>query len=120
MAKRKREALSEEDKRPLSKANLKKFLGIFRFALPYKWSFVAGLVSLILSSITLLAFPYYAGKLLDLASGKSSPYFTSINDVALFLVGILFVQSIFSFIRVYTFTSVSERTLGDVRQSVYQ
>ena len=36
------------------------------------------------------------------------------------LVVILFVQSIFSFIRVYTFSIVSERSLADLRKAVYQ
>jgi ABC-type multidrug transport system fused ATPase/permease subunit len=120
MAKRKREALSEEEKRSLSKINLSKILGIFRFILPYKWIFSVGLIALGLSSVTLLSFPYFAGKLLDIASGNSNPYFSTIHEVALLLVVILFIQSIFSFLRVYTFSIVTEKALADVRQNVYQ
>ncbi len=114
------EALREEDKRPINKNSLKELLGIFRFAMPYKVWFVAGLICLVLSSVMLLAFPYLAGKLLDVASGKPVPFFTSITGVALALLGILFVQGIFSFIRVYTFSIVSERSLADVRKALYQ
>ncbi|MDH4090612.1 MAG: ABC transporter transmembrane domain-containing protein [Cyclobacteriaceae bacterium] len=121
MAKRNsKEALREEEKRPINKKSLNQLLGIFRFSLPYKGWFITGLVSLVLSSATLLAFPYLAGLLLDVAGGKSVPYFTSINQIALALLAILFVQGIFSFTRVYTFSVVSERSLADVRKEVYK
>lgn len=120
MAKRgSKEALKEEDKRKVNKETLGKLLGIFRFVLPYKGWFIVGLISLGLSSVTLLAFPYLAGKLLDVASGKHIPYFTTIHEVAIALMVILFIQGIFSFTRVYTFSVVSERSLADLRRSVY-
>jgi ABC-type multidrug transport system fused ATPase/permease subunit len=68
----------------------------------------------------MLSFPFFAGKLLDLASGKEVPYFSSINQVAITLLVILLIQSFFSFTRVYTFSVTSERTLADLRQSIYQ
>jgi ATP-binding cassette, subfamily B, bacterial len=111
--------LEEGEKRPLNKSGLKKLLGVFRFVLPHKWTFILGLVALALSSGTLLAFPYFAGKLLDVAQGKKDFFFTSINQIALALITILLVQGVFSFIRVYTFTFVSERTLADLRQHIY-
>ena len=120
MAGKKREPLLPEDKRALSRTNLKNLLGVFRFILPYKWPFLLGILSLLLSSITLLSFPYFAGILLDIASGKSVEYFTTINQVAIVLILILFLQSIFSFTRVYTFSITSERALADLRQSVYR
>jgi len=121
MAKRNgREALKEEEKRPLNSKSFNQLLGIFKFTIPYKGWFIVGFVCLILSSATILAFPYLAGKLLDIASGKSVPYFNSINQIAIALVVILFVQGIFSFTRVYTFSIVSERSLADLRRTVYQ
>jgi ATP-binding cassette subfamily B protein len=120
MAKQSREPLSPEDKRPLNRANLKNLVGIFRFVLPYKWLFLVGIFSLVLSSMTVLSFPYFAGMLLDIASGKPVEYFTSINQVALTLFGILIIQSIVSFTRVYAFAVTSERTLADLRQAVYK
>ena len=121
MAKRNsREGLRDEEKRKINKENLKQLLGVFRFVLPYKGWFIVGLASLGLSSVTLLAFPYLAGKLLDVAEGKPVPYFSSIGQIALALIAILFVQGVFSFTRVYTFSVVSERSLADVRKAVYQ
>lgn len=122
-----RAPLSEEEKRKLNKSNFKKLLGIFRYTLPYKGVFITGMICLVFSSTTLLAFPFFAGKLLDIAMGKGwqlqlagNTYdITSINVVALILIGILLVQSIFSFFRVYLFAQVSEKSMADVRSSVF-
>lgn len=120
MAKRTRDPLDKEDKRPVTPSNLKKLFGIFRFVWPYRWLFITGLTSLVLSSATLLSFPYFAGQLLDVASGKEVPYFSHINQIAAVLLLILFVQALFSFTRVYTFSITSERTLADLRRSLYE
>src|SRR5688572_2731676 len=96
------EALKEEEKRSLNKGNLQKLVGIFKFMLAYRGNFIIGLIALALSTLTLLAFPYLAGQLIDVAL-KKSRYFTSINQVTLALFVVLIVQSLFSFIRVYTF-----------------
>ncbi|MFZ6012866.1 MAG: ABC transporter ATP-binding protein [Bacteroidota bacterium] len=120
MAKRSKEPLKEEEKRKINKESLKQLLGIFKYTLPYRGIFIIGIVCLALSSGTLLAFPYFAGKLLDVASGKPIPYFTTISQIALTLMAILLLQSAFSFTRVYTFSIVSERALADVRKSVYK
>jgi len=122
-----RAPLSEEEKRKLNKSNFKKLLGIFRYTLPYKGVFIVGMICLVFSSTTLLAFPFFAGKLLDIATGKgwhlqlagNSYAINSINTVALILIGILLIQSIFSFFRVYLFAQVSEKSMADVRTSVY-
>ncbi|MGC1242853.1 MAG: ABC transporter transmembrane domain-containing protein [Chryseosolibacter sp.] len=119
MAKRNKEKLSEEDKKRLDKASLRNLAGVFRFMLPYKGLFIVGMVALALSSIILLAFPRLAGELLDVASGKPA-YFETIDQVAIALLLILFIQGIFSFIRVYTFSIVSEKGMADLRQAVYQ
>jgi ATP-binding cassette, subfamily B, bacterial len=111
--------LSKDEKRSLNKASLRYLSGVFRFMLPYKGLFILGLISLALSSLTLLAFPRLSGELLDVAKGEGE-YFDSVNEVALILLAILFVQAIFSFIRVYTFSIVSERGMADVRKAVYQ
>lgn len=114
-----RKSKDEGEKRPLNKAGIQKLLGIFRFVLPYRWTFIWGLIALGLSSAILLGFPYLAGKLLDAAQGNQTFFLTSINQIGFALIGILLVQGIFSFLRVYTFTQVSERSLADLRQHIY-
>lgn len=116
MAKRNYE---DVEKRPLNRVGIKKFLGVFRFVLPYKWIFAIGLIALSLSSGVLLSFPYLSGKLLDVAQGKTDSYFTNINQVALTMMAVLLVQGVFSFLRVYTFTYVSEHALADLRLQLY-
>ncbi|HRI80116.1 MAG TPA: ABC transporter transmembrane domain-containing protein, partial [Cyclobacteriaceae bacterium] len=116
----KRTFLEEGEKKALTGSNLRKLLGIFRFVLPYKLTFGIGLLALALSSATTLAFPFLAGKLLDVASGQKDFFLTSIDQIALALMAVLTVQSVFSFSRVYTFSIVSERTLADLRLAVYE
>ena len=118
MAKKKDKSLEEHEKRKLNKESLGKLGGIFRFLLPYKWTFIAGLLFLLLSSLTLLTFPYVAGKLIDTASGESW-LVKDINGIAFLLLGILLIQSVFSFFRVWLFAKVSERSMRDVRISLY-
>jgi ABC transporter fused permease/ATP-binding protein len=125
MAKRRgKESLKEDEKRALNKGSFKKLLGVFRFVAPYKKTFILGMICLLFSSTTLLVFPFLAGKLIDVASGKSwevnsSLIINSINTLAIGLVAALFFQSIFSFFRVYLFAQVSERSMADVRKSVF-
>lgn len=118
MAKKRGTALDPEEKRKLNKQNLNKLGGIFRFLMPYKWAFFSGLLFLLFSSLTLLTFPFVAGKLIDTAQG-SKWIVNDVNSIALILIGILAVQSIFSFFRVWLFALVSERSMRDIRMSLY-
>lgn len=113
-------SLDKEEKRPLNKDNFRKLLGIFRFILPYRWTFAVGILLLLFTSGILLSFPYVAGKLIDVASGKGAWLFDNISSIALLLIGILFLQSIVSFFRVFFFARVSERTVADIRTQLYQ
>lgn len=119
MAKKTKEPLREEEKRKLNKTSLQHVWTVFKFMLPYKGVFFLGLAALVLSSVTLLAFPRLSGELLDIAAGKPK-FFQTINQAALALFLILFVQAIFSFIRVYTFSIVIERGIASLRKKLYQ
>ncbi len=118
MAKKRGIALEPEDKRKLNKDNLSKLGGIFRFLMPYRWAFFSGMAFLLFSSLTLLTFPFVAGKLIDTAQG-SSWIVSDVNSIAWILIGILAVQSIFSFFRVWLFALVSERSMRDIRKELY-
>jgi ATP-binding cassette, subfamily B, bacterial len=118
MAKKRGTALEEHEKRKLNKESLSKLGGIFRFILPYKVNFFVGMLFLLLSSLTLLTFPFIAGKLIDTASGETW-LVNDINSIALILLGILLIQSIFSFFRVWLFAKVSERSMRDIRIALY-
>lgn len=118
MAKKRGTALEPEEKRKLNKQNLNKLGGIFRFLMPYKWAFFSGLLFLLFSSLTLLTFPFVAGKLIDTAQGAEW-IVSDVNSIAMILIAILAVQSIFSFFRVWLFALVSERSMRDIRMSLY-
>ncbi|AHM61688.1 ABC transporter [Flammeovirgaceae bacterium 311] len=118
MAKR-RDPLKPEEKRKLSKENLGKLAGIFHYIMPYRWLFAAGITALALSSLGLLTFPYVAARLIDAATGTDEWYIRGVNQIALLLLGILLIQAVFSFLRVYFFAQVSERSMADLRRSLY-
>lgn len=120
MAKRKKKAGTEpvEEKKRLNKEAMRKLIGVFRFMLPYKGLFVVGTLSLFVSTFTILAFPALAGELLDIASGTPT-YFSTLTEGTIALLVVLVLQSIFSFVRVYTFALVSERGIGDLRKSLF-
>lgn len=118
MAKQRGTVLEPEEKRRINKQNLSKLNRVFQFLIPYKGAFFAGLVFLLFSSLTLLSFPYVAGKLIDTAQG-SVWIFSDINHIALLLLGILALQSVFSFFRVWLFALVSEKAMRDIRLAVY-
>jgi ABC transporter fused permease/ATP-binding protein len=118
---RRNKAYAEEDlpKQKLDKQGIRKLTGIFRFMLPYRVDFIAGLVSLLFSSTILLAFPYLTGKLIDASMGDGSWFLDSINQITLALVVVLAVQGIFSFLRIYFFSRVSERSMADIRKQLF-
>jgi len=119
MAKQRGLPIEESDKRKMNKKNFEKLFGIFKFAIPYKTPFIIGMVFLFFSSLMLLTFPYVAGKLIDAASGKDW-IINDINGIAFILIGILFIQSIFSFFRVWLFAKVSEKSMRDIRVALYE
>lgn len=107
----------KEPKVKVSKEAWKKSLRLFRYLGPYKVRFGIGLFFLLLTGATALIFPELMGRLVD--SAKDSDYDTA-NNIALLLFGILVLQSIFSFFRVYLFVYVTEYALANLRNDIYQ
>jgi ABC-type multidrug transport system fused ATPase/permease subunit len=105
----------------LTKENIKEAFLIFRYLKPYRWTFVTGLIFIALSSATTMAFPYFLKKLIDSAQtislGKAA---VSPGTIALWMLGILSLQMIFSFMRVYLFSYTGEYALADMRKDVYR
>ncbi len=120
MSRRGKNINTEDEKKKLNKDGLKKLFGVFKFVLPYKVPFAIGLVLLLLTSAMVMAFPFMSGKLLDAASGENTWFINDINTIAGILIGILFLQGIVSFLRVYLFAYVSENTMADIRYSLYE
>jgi ABC-type multidrug transport system fused ATPase/permease subunit len=115
-----RNEVNDREKIRINKDNLKKLYAVFGFTRPYMRYLIPGMVFLMLSSLTLLAFPYLVGKLIDVATGKEEWIFRSLESIALILIGILFVQGIFSFLRVYLFALTSEKSVADIRKALFR
>ncbi len=111
--------MTESKKKPkgIKKSSLKKALKLYKYIKPYQFKFIIGLVFLFLSSAANLAFPKLLGDLVDEASVPN--LINNINSIALTLVGVLIVQSIFSFFRILLFVEVAEKSLASLRQAVY-
>jgi len=108
-----------QEKKRIRWDDLKKTWEIFRYALPYKKEFIIGMIFLMLSSVTVLAFPALTGKLLDAAVGKINWLTGDVNTIAMMLAGILIFQGIFSYGRVIYFARVSEYAIADIRKQLY-
>jgi ABC-type multidrug transport system fused ATPase/permease subunit len=108
-----------DKKRKLDKTGFQKALKLFGYTQPYRKYFWIGMIFLVVSTLTTLTFPTLSGKIADVASGDTSWLLKSVNEVALVFFGILFLQAVASFFRVYLFANVSERTMADLRASLY-
>ena len=82
---------------------------------PYRGEFLVGLLMLLLSSGSNLAFPKYLGELVDAAQTDPS----AIDGIALTLILILLAQSVFSFGRIFFFERVAQRSLASLRSAMY-
>ena len=102
-------------KKPISWAALKQMSRMYVHVKPYRTEFFIGLVMLLLSSGSNLAFPKYLGELVDAAQTKPS----DIDGIAMTLGGILLAQSIFSFGRIFFFERVAQRSLASLRSAMY-
>ncbi|OOV27888.1 multidrug ABC transporter ATP-binding protein [Flavobacterium sp. LM5] len=89
---------------------------IFRYAGNNTWKFYLGLLFLLLTSVTALAFPKFMGMLVDCVNKKDADL---ANQIALGLALVLVLQSVFSFFRLSLFVNFTENTLANVRLALY-
>jgi ABC-type multidrug transport system fused ATPase/permease subunit len=116
--------VSDAPKPKLTKEALQRGLRIFRFVLPYRWPFIAGLGLLLLSSVSTMVMPKMLGYIVNVANHQTSslPAFVpkTITGIALLLFGVVLLQGLFSFGRIFFFSRVSEFTVRDIRRTLYQ
>jgi ABC-type multidrug transport system fused ATPase/permease subunit len=108
----------------LTKESFQRGLRIFRFVLPYKAPFIAGLLLLLFSSVSTMVMPKMLGYLVNVANHQTDalPAFVpaTITGIAALLFGVVVVQGLFSFGRIFFFSRVSEFTVRDIRRTLYQ
>jgi ABC-type multidrug transport system fused ATPase/permease subunit len=104
-------------KAKLTSNSLQKSLRIFKYGKGHKWKFYIGLVFLLLTSATALAFPKLMGMLVDCVTNKD---LGRANEIALMLMGVLVLQAIFSFFRISLFVNFTENSLSNIRFALYE
>ncbi|MGL2966187.1 ABC transporter ATP-binding protein [Flavobacterium sp. XGLA_31] len=103
-------------KAKLTASSLNHALLIFKYANQHKWKFYVGLVFLLCTGATALAFPKLMGMLVDCVKNKNNE---EANTIALSLVAILSFQALFSFFRLSLFVNFTENTLANLRLALY-
>lgn len=107
------------DRPKLSKSSLLKAYRILRFIKPYRWSFILGMLCLVISSSMFMVFPAAAGEMANTAIGKGS-WNLEVSEFGLLFLIILIIQGLLSYFRTLFFAKVSEFGIADVRKALYQ
>lgn len=112
---------AELSKSKINKESLNKISGLLKYLKPYRGKFFIGMVFLLLSSITGLAFPALIKVMVDVAQGNPPSYSlpSTVNQIGYVAFAILFVQSFVSFFRIRLFVEVAEKSLADIRRDTY-
>lgn len=121
----------ELPKAKINKDSIKQVMRLLTYLKPYRTKFFLGLACLIFSSSSSFLFPLLMGRLIGTGgpakpvSGNMVPkeildsFPSDINTVALTLLGVLFIQAIFSYFRINWFVEVAEKGLADIRRDTY-
>jgi ABC-type multidrug transport system fused ATPase/permease subunit len=121
---------AELPKAKINKESIKQVIRLLSYLKPYRTKFFLGLACLILSSVSSFLFPLLMGRLIGTGAqaeqgGRMVPneildvFPTEINTVAITLLVVLFIQSIFSYFRINWFVEVAEKGLADIRRDTY-
>lgn len=112
---------AELSKSKINKESLNKISGLLKYLKPYRGKFFIGMIFLLLSSITGLAFPALIKVMVDVAQGNEPGYGLpgTVNQIGYVAFAILFLQSFVSFFRIRLFVEVAEKSLADIRRDTY-
>lgn len=100
----------------VSRAALLRSTRLFKYIQPYRLTFGLGLLALLVSSVSGLVLFSSLGDLIDVQTDQLN---NEIGKITLFLLGILVLQGLTSFVRIYTFSFVTERSMARLRQDVF-
>ncbi len=129
---------TEMPKAKITRESLRQSLMVFDYVKPYRVYFWLGLLFIGLSALSTLLFPFLLGLMIDVVDpkhqngaaipggqmGTALKNLLGVTEISrttvLFLIiGQLGLQMIFSFMRVYMLTQAGERSLADLRKSVF-
>ncbi len=129
---------TEMPKAKITRESLRQSLMVFDYVKPYRIYFWLGLLFIGLSALSTLLFPFLLGLMIDVVDPKhqtgaavpGGEIATTLKNllgiteisrttVLFLIIGQLGLQMIFSFMRVYMLTQAGERSLADLRKSVF-
>ncbi|MCG8349943.1 MAG: ATP-binding cassette domain-containing protein, partial [Chloroflexales bacterium] len=91
---------------------------LFGYVRPYRGRLLIAVVALVISSSLGLALPLAAGQVINaIAEGGA---LILLNQMALLLVGVVAIQSLFSLVQSYLLSFVGERAVSDLRLRTYE
>jgi ABC-type multidrug transport system fused ATPase/permease subunit len=112
---------SDLPKSSLNAANFKRSFRLFNYIGKYKLHFALGMCFLLLSAGVGLLFPTQSGKMIGLVASNlpNEQKLEQLKLIGGLLLMVLLAQSIFSFCRVYFFSTVTENLVANLRQDAF-
>ncbi len=104
------------ERKRLTKQSFRRSLRIFRYISPYRVPFIIGLICLAISSVSSLAIFSSLGELIDFTQQN---FKEKVWHVTLLLGILLIIQAITSYLRIYTFSIVTENSIAKLRKDVF-
>ncbi|HRQ83533.1 MAG TPA: ABC transporter transmembrane domain-containing protein [Flavobacteriales bacterium] len=119
-----RKADTEAKPAKLSKAALRKFFRVFRYMRAQRGLFALGMGCLLLTSLLSAAFPWLIGKLIDAKASTTfwqAPLYDmgNVHSILKLLLLVFAAQAFVGFWRIWTFGSVTENALTQLRSDTY-
>lgn len=108
--------MSHTERKRITKQSFRKSLRIFRYISPYRVPFIIGLICLAISSVSSLAIFSSLGELIDFTQQN---FQEKVWQVTLLLGVLLIIQAITSYLRIYTFSIVTENSIAKLRKDVF-
>jgi len=109
--------------------SLKDAMGLYGYMDRYKHIFIPSLFALYTTAALSLAFPYFLSKLIgksmmaggggDDAAATKADIIANVNDIVLWLIGALLLQSFITYWRVRGFINSGEGALNEIRRSLF-
>src|SRR5579872_2099402 len=130
----------ESPKVKISRESMREALVIFKYLQPYRAQFIGGLIFIALSAANTMTFPLMLQKLIDSiphvvgvanvnvgithaypsVNTIKLPFNLTPGTVALIMIGLLCLQMVISYSRIYLFTIVGENAVADMRKDIYK
>ncbi len=95
-----------------------KFIDV-KYIQPHYGRLVLIAIALVLSSIALLSFPWFLGRLIELGFDESQSHRLAISQLVSGWIGVMAFQSVASFYAIYQSGKVTQQIIFDFREAVY-